>query len=169
MPKHISISRVNTYVNLCTLKGYDMVLKLNGKKDVSKGGLLVKVVLVIVLHITHLANISVHEAHVQIVSLQRVKLLIPRASRIFIELTMSKLMSSEFALRKVCKLITEFKLFEAVSKQSKTHRNNMIAEKELEIVVLVIEMVIEVVIEMVIEVVIEKKAVGVFLQLKILH
>ena len=37
----------------------------------------------------------------------------------------------------------------------------MIAEKELEIVVLVIEMVIEVVIE--------KKAVGVFLQLKILH
>ena len=39
----------------------------------------------------------------------------------------------------------------------------MIAEKELEIVVLVIEMVV------VIEVVIEKKAVGVFLQLKILH
>ena len=72
-----------------------------------------------VLHITHLANISVHEAHVQkIVSLQRVKLLIPRASRISIELTMSKLMSSEFALRKVCKLITEFKLFEAVSIES---------------------------------------------------
>ena len=71
-----------------------------------------------VLHITNLANISVHEAHVQIVSLQRVKLLIPRASRISIELTMSKLMSSEFALRKVCKLITEFKLFEAVSIES---------------------------------------------------
>ena len=62
-----------------------------------------------VLHITHLANISVHEAHVQIVSLQRVKLLIPRASRISIELTMSKLIS-EFALWKVCKLITEFKI-----------------------------------------------------------
>ena len=35
-----------------------------------------------------------------------------------IELTMSKLRSSEFALRKVCKLITEFKLFEAVSIES---------------------------------------------------
>ena len=43
----------------------------------------------------------------------------------------------------------------------------MIAEKELEIVVLVIEMVIDML--LVIEVVIEKKAVGVFLQLKILH
>ena len=48
-----------------------------------------------------------------------------------------------------------------MNQQYKTHRNNMIAEKELEIVVLVIEMVIEMVIE--------KKAVGVFLQLKILH
>ena len=43
----------------------------------------------------------------------------------------------------------------------------MIAEKELEIVVLVIEMVIDML--LVIEVVIEKKAVGVFLQLKIFH
>ena len=82
---------------------------------------------------------------------------------------MSKLMSSEFTLRKVCKLLTEFKLFEAyqLNQQYKTHRNNMIAEKELEIVVLVIEMEIDML--LVIEVVIEKKAVGVFLQLKILH
>ena len=54
-----------------------------------------------------------------------------------------------------------------MNQQYKTHRNNMIAEKELEIVVLVIEMVIDML--LVIEVVIEKKAVGVFLQLKILH